>query len=87
MASASLGQVYRAALAGSGAEVAVKIQRPGVEGTMALDIYLLRWVIGLAQKAAGIKRDLRWAGCGGGMGGMGGAGWLGRVGWAGRRRL
>lgn len=59
MASASLGQVYRAVLADSGLDVAVKIQRPGVEATVALDVYLLRKGIGVAQKAAGITRDLR----------------------------
>lgn len=59
VASASLGQVYRAVLASTGEEVAVKVQRPGVDVTIALDVYLLRKSIGVAQKAAGIRRDLR----------------------------
>ncbi|GAB4815406.1 hypothetical protein N2152v2_002452 [Parachlorella kessleri] len=59
VASASLGQVYRAVLASTGQEVAVKVQRPGVEPTVALDVYLLRRMIGVVQKAAGISRDLR----------------------------
>lgn len=68
MASASLGQVYRGVLASTGQEVAVKVQRPGVEPTVALDVYLLRRGIGVAQKAAGITRDLRCALAGGGAG-------------------
>ncbi|PRW51014.1 putative aarF domain-containing kinase chloroplastic [Chlorella sorokiniana] len=59
IASASLGQVYRATLASDGTDVAVKVQRPGVEATIALDVYMLRQMIGVAQKAAGISRDLR----------------------------
>ncbi|KAJ1462025.1 ABC1 family-domain-containing protein [Pelagophyceae sp. CCMP2097] len=41
IASASLGQVYRAQLF-DGTEVAVKVQRPGVAETIALDLHLLR---------------------------------------------
>lgn len=37
----------------------VQVQRPGVEATIALDVYMLRQMIGVAQKAAGISRDLR----------------------------
>ncbi|KAL4447963.1 hypothetical protein ABPG75_005182 [Micractinium tetrahymenae] len=59
IASASLGQVYRATLAADGQDVAVKVQRPGVEPTIALDVYLLRQAIGVVQKAAGMRRDLR----------------------------
>lgn len=59
IASASLGQVYRATLAADGQEVAVKVQRPGIERTIALDVYMLRQTIGVLQKAAGIRRDLR----------------------------
>ena len=42
VAAASLGQVYRATLAAGGAEVAVKVQRPHLLPTIALDIFILR---------------------------------------------
>lgn len=42
VAAASLGQVYRARLRGSGAEVAVKVQRPGIEPVVYRDLWLLR---------------------------------------------
>jgi len=41
IASASLGQVYRARVR-EGPEVAVKVQRPGMEEVIALDLHLLR---------------------------------------------
>lgn len=59
IASASLGQVYKATLASNGQQVAVKVQRPGVKDTIALDVYLLRIFIGFGQKVAGLSRDLR----------------------------
>jgi aarF domain-containing kinase len=61
IAAASLGQVYRGVLQPElgGIEVAVKIQRPGAENSIALDVQLLRQVIGIAQQIAGIQRDLR----------------------------
>jgi predicted unusual protein kinase regulating ubiquinone biosynthesis (AarF/ABC1/UbiB family) len=43
VASASLGQVYRARLH-SGEEVAVKVQRPDLEQAVAYDLELLRWL-------------------------------------------
>ena len=42
VAAASLGQVYQAVLATDGTRVAVKVQRPNVEATIALDLYILR---------------------------------------------
>lgn len=44
LGSASLAQVHRATLL-DGSDVAVKVQRPGVQETMALDIDLLRGVV------------------------------------------
>jgi predicted unusual protein kinase regulating ubiquinone biosynthesis (AarF/ABC1/UbiB family) len=43
VASASLGQVYRARLK-TGEEVAVKVQRPGLAERVAEDLDLLRWI-------------------------------------------
>ena len=40
IAAASLGQVYRAKLSSSGADVAVKVQRPGVLELVALDLVI-----------------------------------------------
>ncbi len=47
LASASIGQVYRARLM-EGEEVVVKIQRPHIENKIKLDLYLMRY---LARKA------------------------------------
>ena len=44
VASASIGQVYRARVRSTGEEVAVKVQRPKVLREVALDIFLLRWL-------------------------------------------
>ncbi len=52
LGSASLAQVYRARLA-TGEEVAVKIQRPGVKATMALDIDIMR---ALAHRASRLMK-------------------------------
>ena len=53
LGSASLAQVHRARLR-SGEEVAIKIQRPGVKETMALDIDIMRI---LARHASKIMKD------------------------------
>ena len=47
VAAASIGQVYRARLKGTGDEVAVKVQRPDCEKIIALDIYILRNISGM----------------------------------------
>ncbi|XP_059291948.1 protein ACTIVITY OF BC1 COMPLEX KINASE 3, chloroplastic [Lycium ferocissimum] len=44
IAAASLGQVYKAQLKYSGQDVAVKVQRPGIEEAIGLDFYLIRGV-------------------------------------------
>jgi len=43
VAAASLGQVYRATLRSNGEEVAIKVQRPGVEPVIYRDLILFRW--------------------------------------------
>lgn len=47
MAAASIGQVYKAVLKENGDTVALKIQRPGCEEIIALDLYVLRWWSGV----------------------------------------
>ncbi|WP_088890044.1 ABC1 kinase family protein [Leptolyngbya ohadii] len=49
LAAASLGQVYKGKLK-SGETVAVKVQRPGLAQQITLDLYILRWLAGWAQK-------------------------------------
>ncbi|RIJ96267.1 MAG: hypothetical protein DCC44_00710 [Acidobacteria bacterium] len=49
VAAASLGQVYRARLH-SGEEVAVKVQRPHLEGTIKHDIIILKKVAAFAER-------------------------------------
>ena len=56
-AGASLGMVYKGVI--DGKEVAVKIQRPGVAETVALDFFLLRTLVGFGQWAFGYKGSLR----------------------------
>ena len=57
VAAASLGQVYKARLH-SGELVAVKVQRPGVTGRLALDAHLLGLLGGPLQRFAGARSDL-----------------------------
>jgi aarF domain-containing kinase len=47
VAAASIGQVYKAVLKENGDLVALKIQRPGCEEIIALDLYVLRWWSGV----------------------------------------
>ena len=48
IAAASLGQVYKGRLK-TGEEVAVKVQRPGLNSRISLDIYLMRLLAGFVQ--------------------------------------
>lgn len=54
VAAASLGQVYKAVLRESGEEVAIKVQRPGVEPVIMRDLFIFRL---LGQCINGISRQ------------------------------
>eukprot|EP00775_Hariotina_reticulata_P007778 gene7778-7976_t len=58
VAAASLGQVYRGTLASTGAEVAVKVQRPGVVDAIGRDTFILRHLAGIARKQLKLNTDL-----------------------------
>ena len=62
LAAASLGQVYRGKLRDEygGSEVAVKVQRPGVLESAALDIFVMRRACLLFSKLPGMSDQ--WAG-------------------------
>lgn len=45
VAAASLGQVYKGKLRSTGEEVAVKVQRPGISESIAVDMVLLRRLV------------------------------------------
>lgn len=59
VAAASLGQVYQARLRSTGEVVAVKVQRPGVQSAISLDILILRYLSGLLKKAGKLNTDLQ----------------------------
>uniref|UniRef100_M8AWA5 Putative aarF domain-containing protein kinase n=1 Tax=Aegilops tauschii TaxID=37682 RepID=M8AWA5_AEGTA len=59
VAAASLGQVYQARLRSNGKLVAVKVQRPGVQAVISLDIYILRFLAGVARKVGKFNTDLQ----------------------------
>ncbi|KAJ9567527.1 hypothetical protein OSB04_003493 [Centaurea solstitialis] len=59
MAAASLGQVYQARLRDSGRLVAVKVQRPGVQAAISLDILILHYLAGLIRRAGKFNTDLQ----------------------------
>lgn len=58
VAAASLGQVYKAKLRSNGHTVAVKVQRPGMAESIAMDMYLVReaaaWIDENLEKVGGI---------------------------------
>ncbi|XP_048325890.2 uncharacterized protein LOC107413651 [Ziziphus jujuba] len=58
VAAASFGQVYRGKTL-DGFNVAVKVQRPKMRHVVVRDIYILRLGLGLLQKIAKRKNDLR----------------------------
>ena len=57
VASASLGQVFRATLKSDGSDVAIKVQRPDVINNVALDLHLLHKAAPLAKKVLKIQQD------------------------------
>mmetsp|Transcript_4229 Transcript_4229/g.8564 ORF Transcript_4229/g.8564 Transcript_4229/m.8564 type:complete len:857 (+) Transcript_4229:169-2739(+) len=58
IASASLGQVYKATLRETGEDVAVKIQRPRSVEKIALDMHLVRTVSGPLKSIFNLNTDL-----------------------------
>lgn len=50
VAAASLGQVYKGVLRETGETVAVKVQRPGIGESIAVDMLLLRRLMGAVDK-------------------------------------
>jgi predicted unusual protein kinase regulating ubiquinone biosynthesis (AarF/ABC1/UbiB family) len=58
IASASIGQVYKASLA-DGREVAVKVQRPNVLAEIALDLHIVREFAPIYQKLTSTNSDLQ----------------------------
>jgi predicted unusual protein kinase regulating ubiquinone biosynthesis (AarF/ABC1/UbiB family) len=61
VAAASLGQVYRAKLF-TGEEVAVKVQRPNLDGIIKGDIEILRKVTKFAERFPSLNENADWAG-------------------------
>ena len=61
VASASIGQVYRATVRGgalAGQRVAVKVQRPSVVGSAAKDMVILRWAALAFKRIKGLRSDM-----------------------------
>lgn len=58
VAAASLGQVYKATLTADGSEVAVKVQRPGVATSIAMDVYILRYLSAVVKRVRKLNSDL-----------------------------
>jgi predicted unusual protein kinase regulating ubiquinone biosynthesis (AarF/ABC1/UbiB family) len=61
VAAASLGQVYRARLY-TGEEVAVKVQRPNLEGVIKGDILLLQKIAKFAERFPALTENADWTG-------------------------
>ncbi len=61
VAAASLGQVYRAKLF-TGEEVAVKVQRPNLDGIIKGDVEILRKVSKFAERFPSLNENADWAG-------------------------
>eukprot|EP00531_Pseudo-nitzschia_arenysensis_P000798 CAMPEP_0116142814 /NCGR_PEP_ID=MMETSP0329-20121206/15109_1 /TAXON_ID=697910 /ORGANISM="Pseudo-nitzschia arenysensis, Strain B593" /LENGTH=920 /DNA_ID=CAMNT_0003638075 /DNA_START=232 /DNA_END=2995 /DNA_ORIENTATION=+ len=57
VAAASLGQVYKGKLKGSGIEVAIKVQRPDITNQIALDMHLLREAAPIARRTFNLNTD------------------------------
>ncbi len=57
VAAASLGQVYKGKLKGSGMEVAIKVQRPDITNQIALDMHLLREAAPIARRTFNLNTD------------------------------
>jgi len=57
VAAASLGQVYKAKLKGSGIEVAIKVQRPDITNQIALDMHLLRETAPIIRRTFNLNTD------------------------------
>ncbi|KAG0574287.1 hypothetical protein KC19_VG250800 [Ceratodon purpureus] len=57
VAAASLGQVYKARLRSTGELVAVKVQRPGIGDSIALDMFLVRKAAAWADENTEISRS------------------------------
>ncbi|XP_057424231.1 protein ACTIVITY OF BC1 COMPLEX KINASE 1, chloroplastic [Lotus japonicus] len=62
IAAASLGQVYRATLRGTGEDVAIKVQRPGIEPIIYRDLFLFRtlasFLNGISMQKLGCNAEL-----------------------------
>ncbi|KAJ8758674.1 hypothetical protein K2173_000395 [Erythroxylum novogranatense] len=62
IAAASLGQVYRATLKGTGEDVAIKVQRPGIEPIIYRDLFLFRtlasFLNGISLQKLGCNAEL-----------------------------
>ena len=57
VAAASLGQVYKGKLKGSGIDVAIKVQRPDITNQIALDMHLLREAAPIARRTFNLNTD------------------------------
>ncbi|TKY46623.1 aarF domain-containing protein kinase [Spatholobus suberectus] len=57
--AAYLGQVYQARLHKTGQVVAIKVQRPGVQAVISLDILIWHFMAGLIRRAGKLNTDLQ----------------------------